>query len=499
LNAGAKLMTERHAEISRMKHHLPILFCGLALIFALPAHAQNAAPQGHRQIGIGGEATMARRIQMGVGKSTIIDLPQDAAEIFVGNPQVANAIVRSARKLYLIGVANGQTSVFAIDKDGHQFAELEVSIGRDIGELQQILKAALPNSVINARTVNETIILTGEVDSAEEAQRAADIAKGFANRLGAAGGAADGNGLIINSMTIRGRDQVLLKVSVVEMRRDVAKQLGITSSTLGPFTQFNPFPVNGVIASGTNGAGTTTNQTALTVGTPGLNATLQAFERYSVSRILAEPSVTAISGESAKLTVGGQFPIPSAPVCASTGSQTSCSPGGVTFQNYGVTLAFTPIVLSSGRIVLHIGTEVTEIDPTVSAVIQSVTVPGLRTRKNETTVELPSGGSIATGGLLQRLSTQAINGTPGLMNLPILGALFRSRDYQSDDTELVIAITPYLVRAVSANAIPKPDDGFAEASDPQSWFLGRINHLYASPNNPEIIKNYKGRIGFIQD
>jgi pilus assembly protein CpaC len=162
-------------------------------------------------------------------------------------------------------------------------------------------------------------------------------------------------------------------------------------------------------------------------------------------------------------------------------------------------LAFTPIVLSSGRIVLHIATEVTEIDPTVSAVIQSVTVPGLRTRKNETTVELPSGGSIATGGLLQTLSTQAINGTPGLMNLPILGALFRSRDYQRDDTELVIAITPYLVRAVSANSIPKPDDGFAEASDPQAWLLGRVNHLYASPNNPEAIKNYKGHVGFIQD
>jgi pilus assembly protein CpaC len=483
-----------------MNRHISLLLCGLAVVFAPPAHAQGSIYQNHASIGVLNETVTARHIQMGVGKSAIVDLPQDAAEIFVGNPQVANAIVRSARRLYILGIASGQTSVFALDKNGRQIAELEVSIGRDVGELQQILKAALPNSVITTRTVNETIILTGEVDSPEEAQRAADIAKGFANRMGAAAG-ADADSLVVNSLTIRGRDQVMLKVSVAEMRRDVAKQLGITSSTWGPFTQLNPFAINGALSAATNGAGTVTNQTALTLhnSSNSVSATLQAFERYGVSRILAEPSVTAISGENAKLTVGGEFPIPSAPICASTGVQTSCSPGGVTYKDYGVSLSFTPVVLSAGRIVLHIGTEVTEIDDTVSAVIQGVAVPGTRTRKNDTTVELPSGGSIASAGLLQTTTDQVINGTPGLMNLPILGALFRSRDYQRNETELLIVITPYLVKATSVNAIPKPDDGFADASDPQTWLLGRINHLYASPNNPEAVKNFKGRIGFIQD
>ncbi|MGP0059397.1 MAG: type II and III secretion system protein family protein [Beijerinckiaceae bacterium] len=484
-----------------MQRHIPMLLFGLALGLAVLAHSEKSAAQSHAPIGVSTEATLVRRIQMGVGKSTIIDLPQDAAEIFVGNPLVANAVVRSARKLYIIGMAGGQTSVFALDKQGHQIAELEISIGRDIGELQQILKAALPNSVIVARTVNETIILTGEVDSPEEAQRAADIARGFANRLGAAVGASDAENLVINSMVIRGRDQVMLKVTVAEIRRDIAKQLGLTSSTWGAFTQYNPFAINGVIASLTNGGGTVTNTTALTLSNSSntMSATLQAFERYGVSRILSEPSVTAISGESAKLTVGGQFPIPSAPVCATTGSQTTCSPGGVLFKDYGVSLNFTPVVLSEGRILLHLGTEVTEIDNTVSAVIQSVTVPGIRTRKNETTVELPSGGSIASAGLLQTTSNQVINGTPGLMNLPILGALFRSRDYQRNETELLIVVTPYLVKAANVKAIPRPDDGFADAADPQAWLLGRINHLYASPNNPEAVKNYKGRVGFIQD
>ena len=431
---------------------------------------------------------------MGVGKSVIVDLPQDAAEIFVGNPKVANAVVRSARKLYIIGIENGQTTVFALDAQGRQIAALEVSIGRDVGELEQILKAALPNSDVDTRTVNDTIILSGEVDSPEEAQRAADIAQGFVKDLAA--GSSNPQDLVVNSLIIRGRDQVMLKVSVAEIRRDVAKQLGLTSSTWGPFTQYNPFGINGNIAESASG-----QTSGITLSNPSntVNATLQAFERYGVAHTLAEPTVTAVSGENAKFTVGGEVPIPSAPVCATNGTVTNCSPGGATYQPYGITLNFAPIVLSEGRILLHLATEVTELDYQTSVNIQGVIVPGLRTRKNETTIELPSGGSIASAGLLETTTEQVINGFPGLMNLPILGTLFRSRDYQREETELLIVVTPYLVRATSASALPKPDDGFADSSDPQAWLLGRINRLYASPNNPEAVKNFKGRVGFILD
>jgi pilus assembly protein CpaC len=350
----------------------------------------------------------------------------------------------------------------------------------------------MPNSSVTASTVNDTIILSGEVDSPEEAQRADDIAQGFVNQL--ATGGVSVKDLVINSLVIRGRDEVMLKVTVAEIRRDIAKQLGLTSSTWGPFTQYNPFAINGNIASPPSG-----QPTGITLHNPSntVSATLQAFERYGVSHILAEPTVTAVSGESAKFTVGGEVPIPSAPVCATTGSQTTCSPGGVTYQPYGITLNFSPIVLSEGRIMLHLATEVTELDYQTAQVIQSVSVPGLRTRKNETTVELPSGGSIASAGLLETTTQQVINGLPGLMNLPILGTLFRSRDYQKEETELMIIVTPYLVRATTAAELPRPDDGFADSSDPQAWLLGRINRLYASPNNPEAVKNFKGRIGFI--
>jgi pilus assembly protein CpaC len=435
-----------------------------------------------------------RSISMGIGKSVIVDLPQDASEIFVGNPKVANAVVRSARKLYVIGIADGQTTVFALDATGHQIAALQISIGRDVGELQQILNAALPNSSIVARTINDTIILNGTVQSAEEAQRATDITEGFVKQLNAAGGAQD---LVVNSLVIRGRDQVMLKVSVVEVRRDIAKQLGVTSSTWGAFTQYNPFGINGSIASNPS----TSTPTSLTIKNSSntINATIEAFERYGVSRILAEPTVSAISGESAKFTVGGQVPIPSSPVCTTNGSVTNCTAGGATYQPYGVTLNFSPVVMSAGRIVMHIATEVTELDYQTAVTIQGVTVPGLRTRKNETTVEVPSGGSIASAGFLQSTSTQVINGTPGVMDLPILGALFRSRDYQRNETELMIIVTPYLMKATAASDLPKPDDGFADASDPQAWLLGRMNRLYASPNNPEALKNFRGRVGFIQD
>ncbi len=477
-----------------MKSRASRLICVLAASLLVAAPSQEIFAQSPPQIESGNDSAITRHISMGVGKSVIVDLPQDAAEIFVGNPKVANAVVRSARKLYIIGIENGQTTVFALDAQGRQIAALEVSIGRDVGELEQILKAALPNSDVDTRTVNDTIILSGEVDSPEEAQRAADIAQGFVKDLAA--GSSNPQDLVVNSLIIRGRDQVMLKVSVAEIRRDVAKQLGLTSSTWGPFTQYNPFGINGNIAESASG-----QTSGITLSNPSntVNATLQAFERYGVAHTLAEPTVTAVSGENAKFTVGGEVPIPSAPVCATNGTVTNCSPGGATYQPYGITLNFAPIVLSEGRILLHLATEVTELDYQTSVNIQGVIVPGLRTRKNETTIELPSGGSIASAGLLETTTEQVINGFPGLMNLPILGTLFRSRDYQREETELLIVVTPYLVRATSASALPKPDDGFADLSDPQAWLLGRINRLYASPNNPEAVKNFKGRVGFILD
>ena len=327
------------------------------------------------------------------------------------------------------------------------------------------------------------------------------MAEGFVKNVSGSGGIAAG--LVVNSLTIRGRDQVMLKVTISEMRRDIAKQLGISSSSWGALTQYNPFAINGAL-SASSSVTDLAQTTALNINSyNGLKATLQAFERYGVNRTLAEPTVTAISGESAKFFVGGEFPYSTGLICSSSASgaatSTQACTTGAAFKPYGISLRFEPVVLSEGRILMHIGTEVSDLDFTHGAIVGGVSTPGLLTRNNETTVELPSGGSIATAGLIQQKSLQVINGLPGLLNIPILGTLFRSRDYQKSETELMIIVTPIIVKPVAANALAKPDDGFTDASDPQAWLLGRMNKLYATPGNPQARRDYHGHVGFIQD
>jgi pilus assembly protein CpaC len=298
---------------------------------------------------------------------------------------------------------------------------------------------------------------------------------------------------VINSLTIRGLDQVTLRVTITEIRRDIIKQLGVNMTGVGAgknsFTVDNPFSVNG----------STLSNTSATLGwaMAGMNmtATLEAFERQGVARTLAEPTVTAVSGESAKFLAGGTIPIPSNETCSASGGCVL----SIVQQPYGVTLNFTPVVLSPGRIQLRIGTEVTDIDTSMQQVIDNTSIPGFRTRKNETTVELPSGGSIASAGLISTKTQQAIYGVPGLMNLPILGALFRSRDYLRDETELLIVVTPYIVHAIEPGDVTRPDANFAEASDPQTWLLGRVNRIYSSGGGLQPMPGYSGKVGFITD
>ena len=474
----------------RLHQRIAMALVATTLVAALPSmvHAQSKATS--EMTAEAGVAT--RRINLGVGKSIIVDLPRDAAEVFVADPKVANAVVRTARKLYLIAAGGGQTSIFAMDAQGKQIAVIEVNIGRDIGELNRILKTAMPNTQVVPRTVNDTIILTGSVDSAGEAQMAIDIAKGF---VGEISGGIGKDGKVINSLIVRGRDMVMLKVTIAEVKREVIKQLGVTQSALngswGSVNVQNSF----VQSAGNTGAVIGNLSGVLGGAVKGLGAEIKAYERNGVARILAEPTVTAVSGETAKFTAGGEIPVSSGTTCTTVGL---CSPS-IGYKPYGVTLNFTPVVLSEGRILLRVATEVTEIDPTTTVVIGSSSAVGFRTRKNETSVELPSGGSIVSAGLIQTISRQTITGLPGLMNLPILGTLFRSRDYQRQETELLIIITPYIAKPVKPSEIARPTDGFVDATDPQAILLGRVNRIYSTADNPQLIQNFKGRFGFIAD
>jgi pilus assembly protein CpaC len=455
----------------------------------------------------------SQQLQLGVGQSRVVDLPEEAGEIYVGDPKIANAIVRSARRIYISGVSNGQTTIFAFARDGRKIAAYQLSVGRAASELLAVLNAAIPGNDIHVRTVDDSIILTGSVASAADAQKAVDIASGFVNYVpascqgtsapvvsvsggasggsGASGGASGSSssacGKLINSLTIRGADQVSLRVTVAEIRREIIKQLGVNLSGSGPNGSFNldnPFAINGAVAASEG----TLNWFR---GSQSLTATLQAFERQGVAHTLAEPTVTAVSGETAKFLAGGTIPILNSVQC-----QPVCQYGFIQ-QPYGVTLNFTPVVLSQGRIQLRIATEVTDIDHATQVTFSNIAIPGFRTRSNTTTVELPSGGSVASAGLISTQTEQAINGFPALMNLPVLGALFRSRDYQRNETELLIVVTPYITHAVDPSQVVRPDQNFQDASDPQTWFLGRVNRIYSTSQTLQPMPGYAGKIGFI--
>ena len=280
----------------------------------------------------------------------------------------------------------------------------------------------------------------------------------------------------------------MLKVTVAEMDRQVIKQLGINlsgsfgyGSAVVNFNSTNAFPVN-------NG----TPSSFVSGGFKGLTATLQAMEQVGVVRTLAEPTFTAISGEFAHFLVGGSFPVPN---LSCTGSV--CSPS-FTSQPYGVGLSFTPVVLSEGRVSLHVATEVSQLDLQNSVTISGTTVPGLTVRRADTTAEVPSGGSFAMAGMLQDQTKQTITGLPGLMEVPILGTLFKSRDYLNSQTELVILVTPYISHPVVQKDLSRPDDGFADPSDPASVLLGRLNRIYGVTASPPNVPYY-GKIGFILD
>ncbi len=441
------------------------------------------------------DQVLSRNIEMGVGRSIIVDLPRDAKEVFVANPAVANAVVRSARKIFVIGAAVGHTTIMAMDAEGRQIAALEMQIGREPGLLQRTLKTALPNLDIRAVNIGDSIVLTGAVDTVLEAQKAVDIANGFVGRTAAAGATIEGK--VINSLSIRGKDQVMLKVTVAEIKRTAIKQLGVNLSGTWDIAGNR---IGGVVANAFSGGlvqPPSVVSAAANVGTAfAKQIDVRMLERHGVLRTLAEPTLTAVSGETAKFMAGGEVPVPSSEESVAGTNTTRVT---VTYRPYGVLLSFTPTVLSEGRISLSVATEVTEIDAENSIAIGRVNTPAFRNRKAYTTIELPSGGSLVTAGLIQQTSRQAINGLPGLINLPVLGPLFRSRDFYREETELMILVTPFIAKPSGPKDLARPDEGFAESADSSAVLLGRINKVYGAAGSPLPPAQYRGKVGFIHE
>ena len=512
----------------------------LAAETLMTGHANKALANGNYLKISKAAIGKTQAVKVGLNKSMVIDLPGDAHDILVASPTVADAITRTSRRIYIFGKQVGSTNIFIFDSAGRQLLSIELSIERDITGLEANLRKYVPGSDVKVEIVNDNIILTGTVPTPQASSRVIQLARAFIS-----GGEAttnqfatqnnfSGGGIffdqdeprqesqIVNLLRIEAEDQVHLKVTIAEIQRTIVKQLGIDLAAtgltagnldLGLITD-NPLGLGGLFANSQAGSRYTGS------GGESVEGILRALDQAGVMRTLAEPSLTAISGETASFAVGGEYNVVGSGNNSGVfftpeengGDPNNNIPGfplgsssAATFNavSYGVSLSFTPVVLAPGRISLRIRTEVSEPTTEGSAITGrfgaggAVTIPGIRRRQAETTVELPSGGSMVLAGLLKDDVRQAAAGFPGLSKIPVLGTLFRSRDFQRTESELVIIATPYLVRPVARQKLSRPDDNFQPSADGAANFLGRLNRVYGKVEGDLPKGRYHGKVGFI--
>jgi len=475
-----------------------------------------------------GNFPLAKRVSIGLSKSLLVQFPFELKDVLVSDPDKVDAVVQASNRVFLIAKKLGQTNAFFFDTKGQQILTLEISVGADLKGLDGVLKRFVPGSNIKAEMAGSAAVLTGTVRTPLDAKRATDIACQFVSANKSVGtptsvttsgsstvvnqqnrgagqyeaqtqqqasSCSGENKLVINLLTVEGEEQVMLKVTVAEVQRTVLKQFGINVGALvnsGNFSTAilsqNALPLTsaaglgalalpgvnaaGNLQLGSLGVGTYQNSgidTIFTGGNTQMAGVLRALERDGLIRTLAEPNLTAVSGETAKFLAGGEYPVP---VVDSDGKLS------VSFKEFGIGLSFTPVVMSEGRISLKIESEVSELTNEGAVVLSSISIPALKKRQAKSTVEMPSGGSLAIAGLISDSTKQNFDGFPGLKDVPVLGTLFRSRDYQKQETELVVIVTPYMVRPTARQNLARPDDGLAAASDLKANFLGHLNRIY---------------------
>jgi pilus assembly protein CpaC len=488
---------------SFLRHSSAGVFAVAMVAIGATASAQPApVPEESRIIHIAASATAApQHISLAINKAAVIELDRDARDVFVANPTIADAVVRTPRRIFIMSLKIGQTNAIFMDAQGKQIASLEINVGSDVLNLNDQIAHEMPGTKVNAQSLNDNVVLSGTVANVQEASRAQSLAERFT-------GSAE---KVVNNLSIDQRQQVLIQVRVSEMSRTISKQLGINlvgnATAAGVpllLTTENQFSLLGRALSDISGA--QVGSTCISfpcAASNNVQANLKALERIGLTHTLAEPNLTAVSGETAKFLAGGEFPVP----------VSRDRDGNITveFKPFGIGLTFTPVVLSKGRISLQISTEVSELtnvgafnlagststDPTTGVVTKTngLTLPGLSVRRAQTTVELPSGGSLAIGGLIQQQTKQNLDALPGMKDLPVLGALFRSRDFQNNESELVVTVTAYLVNPVSPTQIARPDDGYVVPTDLETMLLGRLNAVYGKDAKSQPLP--KNTVGYI--
>jgi pilus assembly protein CpaC len=477
-------------------------FLAAIMLAAAPAIAGGSSP-ATRVINVAtrGGGAPQQHITLSLDKAALVQLDADARDVLVSNPAVVDAVVRTPRRIFLLAQKTGQTNAFFFDAAGHQILSIDIRVERDVTDLAAMIHNDMPTSSIRVAALNDNVVLTGMVENTGDSQRAQDLAARFAG---------DPN-KVANLLRIDTSQQVMLKVRVAEMQRSVAKQFGINA--VGAFkvagvpliaATVNPYGLAGSALSPGSGAQIgSVGSDLLHPGPNNVQGVLNALEQVGLVHTLAEPNLTAVSGETAKFLAGGEFPVPV--------SRDQYGNVTVAFKQFGVGLSFTPVVLSPNNISLQISSEVSELTNTgaftqaggtsttstgAASSTPSLTIPALAVRRAETTVEVPSGGSFAIAGLMQHATKQTIDQFPGLGDMPVLGALFRSRDFQNDETELVVIATAYLVKPGKEKDFASPGDGFVPAADVETVMLGRLNATYK--NDPQGLKSAgAAKTGFI--
>jgi pilus assembly protein CpaC len=455
---------------------------------AQPAFLPSEMPAGQ----IPDAAPADKRIELSVNNTREMTLAQPVRDIIVGNPDIADVIVRSPTRLFIAGKTVGSTNVFLLDTTGKMIDHFQISIHPDSGAAQAAIQDALPNERITVSGAGDSLVLNGTVSSDLASRQAGIIARRF----------VAGDPQIINMMRLGAEQQVLIKVSVAEVQKSALKELGlenlISPTTVGDLVITGVTGgASGALAGGifsdliTGSAITGTPAGALFIDGPGaIDSTIKILEQHGLANKLAEPNLVAVSGEYATMLAGGEVPIPTA---------TDDGVITVTFKPFGVSLTFLPIVIDRGRISLKIATEVSAANFTDSVSIGDIVLPSFIVRRATSTVELPSGGSIMMAGLLNNDITDAMRGVPGLMNIPILGTLFRSTSFQQRESELVIVARAFIVQPTDPNVLVLPTDGFAPAGDLDFYLLGHLQNIYtnrqgaAKGQAPQL----QGPIGYI--
>ncbi|MBL6933240.1 MAG: type II and III secretion system protein family protein [Rhodospirillales bacterium] len=450
----------------------------LKLISTMGQQVQFTRPKGTIEV----VGSSGQSLNLEVSKGRLVRLDSPAATVFVADPEIANIQVKSPSLIYLLGKKPGQTTLYAVDGKDRVLANIDVSVTHNLGRLRSIIDEFHPDSGVRVASINGTLVLDGTVSSASTAEDMRRLAASFVNE----------EKDIINRLGVSAPNQVNLRVRVAEVSRGVDKQLGFNWSILGALGGFsfglatsNPF------------SGTVTQHTlsaAKSIGGWDFNTVIDALEEEGLVTVMAEPNLTALSGETASFLAGGEFPIL---VPDSDGRVT------IEFKKFGVSLAFTPTLIGESRINMHVRPEVSALSSTNSVTLNNFEVPSLTTRRAETTVELGSGQSFAIAGLLQNNVTHDISKFPGLGDVPVIGGLFKSDRFQRDESELVIIITPYIVKPISNRKLATPTDGFVPPHDIERIFTGGLNRRNQNPGKPVTVgrdgKTLIGPVGFQLD